>query len=223
MTTRLPIPVYLEIGKKKVFASAIDWPGWSRSAKDIGTALESLTLYAPRYAKVVEATFAFVPPQRPNFEIKETLTGNSTTDFGAPDAVSHADQRSIDEQESKRLRAILELCWTAFDSVVVTAAGMPLRKGPRGGGREVDGVVAHVIEGDRSYLVRLGGKFVGSNVDSAIGDLRTTMLETFTKSAKGEIAKMGPRGGVRWPPRFFVRRSAWHVLDHAWEIEDRLQ
>ncbi len=22
--------------------------------------------------------------------------------------------------------------------------------------------------------------------------------------------------------RYFVRRTAWHVLDHLWEIEDRL-
>ena len=29
-------------------------------------------------------------------------------------------------------------------------------------------------------------------------------------------------GGERWPALFAVRRSAWHALDHAWEIEDRL-
>lgn len=24
-----------------------------------------------------------------------------------------------------------------------------------------------------------------------------------------------------WPPRYAARRIAWHVLDHAWQIEDR--
>jgi hypothetical protein len=23
------------------------------------------------------------------------------------------------------------------------------------------------------------------------------------------------------PPRYAIRRIAWHVLDHAWEIEDK--
>jgi hypothetical protein len=41
--------------------------------------------------------------------------------------------------------------------------------------------------------------------------------------ARGELPERGPRGGARWTPRSFVRRVAWHVLDHAWEIEDRLQ
>ena len=24
-----------------------------------------------------------------------------------------------------------------------------------------------------------------------------------------------------WPPRYASRRLIWHILDHAWEIEDR--
>jgi hypothetical protein len=28
-------------------------------------------------------------------------------------------------------------------------------------------------------------------------------------------------GEKRWPPRYVARRMAWHLLDHAWEIEDR--
>jgi hypothetical protein len=38
----------------------------------------------------------------------------------------------------------------------------------------------------------------------------------------GELPDFGPRGGERWPALFAIRRSAWHALDHAWEIEDRL-
>jgi hypothetical protein len=42
-------------------------------------------------------------------------------------------------------------------------------------------------------------------------------------AASGEMPETGPRGGALWKPRYFVRRSAWHILDHAWEIEDRLE
>ena len=31
-----------------------------------------------------------------------------------------------------------------------------------------------------------------------------------------------PPDGGKWPPRYAARRIAWHALDHAWEIEDRV-
>jgi len=34
-----PIPVYIESGAKKVFACAVDFPGWCRSGKDEASAL----------------------------------------------------------------------------------------------------------------------------------------------------------------------------------------
>ena len=27
--------------------------------------------------------------------------------------------------------------------------------------------------------------------------------------------------GSSWMPAYFLRRAAWHVLDHAWEIQDK--
>ena len=27
--------------------------------------------------------------------------------------------------------------------------------------------------------------------------------------------------GATWPLGYAVRRFAWHVLDHAWEVEDK--
>ena len=47
--------------------------------------------------------------------------------------------------------------------------------------------------------------------------------KSFDAAVQGEYPVEGPRGGVRWSPRYFVRRVAWHALDHAWEIEDRLK
>jgi len=54
-----------------------------------------------------------------------------------------------------------------------------------------------------------------------IEQTRSAVLEGLAASAGGKIAARGPRGGVRWKPRFFVRRLLWHALDHLWEIEDR--
>jgi len=42
------IRVVVEGGAKRVFASAVDWPGWARSGRDEAAALEALLAYAPR-------------------------------------------------------------------------------------------------------------------------------------------------------------------------------
>ena len=56
--------VYLEIGKKRTFAGAIDWPGWCRSGPDEASALQALFDYGPRYARVLKAKeFTFQAPK----------------------------------------------------------------------------------------------------------------------------------------------------------------
>lgn len=51
---------------------------------------------------------------------------------------------------------------------------------------------------------------------------RQTVLDALESAVKNGLPEKGPRGGKIWPARYFVRRVGWHVLDHAWEIEDRL-
>ena len=46
------IAVSVEATPKKAFATAVDWPGWSRSGKTEELALAALADYAPRYAVV---------------------------------------------------------------------------------------------------------------------------------------------------------------------------
>lgn len=220
--------VYLEIGSKRVFAVALDWPGWCRSGRDAGAAMRSLVEYGPRYERVLrEAEIEFSPPGDPlALDIVERLEGNTTTDFGAPDVVPSSDSEPLGDAELRRLEALLKACWAAFDAAAALAEGKELRKGPRGGGRDLEGVISHVQGAEAGYLSRLGGK---SGVKAGEGDPRAALertrqavLETLQPSARGEIPAQGPRGGARWSPRFFVRRAAWHVLDHAWELEDRV-
>jgi hypothetical protein len=221
------IDVYLETGKKKTFGGAIEWPGWSRSGRDESGALQALLEAGPRYARVLKAAgIDFKPPEDISaFEIVERLPGTSTTDFGAPDAAPQADEGPVDEERLRFFGSVLKASWSAFEAAVRSAQGKELAKGPRGGGREVDGIVRHVLGAEAGYLSRLGGKFKVDESRDPVEELRRareTVLETLGQAAGGEIPATGPRGGQRWSPGYFARRSAWHILDHAWEIEDRM-
>jgi hypothetical protein len=222
------IDVYLEIGQKRIFAGAINWPGWCRSGRDEESALQALVDYGARYARVVRAKeFKFRAPANASaFRVVERLKGNATTDFGAPDLAPTGDKLPIKDAELKRLQKILKACWRALDAAARSAEGKALRKGPRGGGRELDAVVRHVLGSEASYVSSLGWKVTQDETAELSEELKRTrkaILEGLTAAAHGEIAERGPRGGIRWKPRYFVRRVAWHVLDHAWEIEDRIR
>ncbi len=190
--------VYLERGRTWTFACALDWPGWARRGRGDEAALEELTAYAPRYAEVVPAFAAG------ELHVIGALAGTPTTDFGAPDARGPWDDLPVDlDLLADRLQA----CWAAFDRVVA-ASGPALRKGPRGGGRDRDAIAGHVQEGERSY-----GRKLGPRVPP-----RTPWGEQ--RAAYDLAVRSGaPDGG--WPVRYAVRRFAWHVLDHAWEIQDK--
>jgi hypothetical protein len=216
------INVYLEIGTRRTFAAAMDWPGWCRVGKDEASALQALFDYGLRYATVLRpARLGFhIPKDISEFNIVERLKGNTTTDFGAPDVAPKSDAKALDDLELRRLQKILKACWRAFDSAIEQATDKTLSTGPRGGGRPLDGIVEHVLGSEKGYLSQLGGKT--PDPGSAVVT-REAVLETLKASAHGEIAGYGPRGGRRWSPQYFIRREAWHVLDHVWEIEDRLK
>lgn len=220
------IAVFLEAGKKKTFAGAVRWPGWCRWGGDEASALAALAESAPRYARALTDVGLDAPAAADpaSFEIVERLEGNATTDFGAPAAVPASDAQAVDGAELERLQALLRASWRAFDGACARAAGRELLKGPRGGGRDLEGIARHVLEAEAGYLSRLGWKPAGAPTDDpaeAMERVRRAALEGLAASARGELPDRGPRGGIRWKPRTFVRRVAWHALDHAWEIEDR--
>jgi hypothetical protein len=221
------IDVYLEIGRKRTFAGASDWPGWCRSGRDETSALQALFDYGPRYARILRTVrLGFKAPDDVSaFTMTERLEGNATTDFGAPDMAPSSDSEPVNSVELQRLQRILKACWRAFDTNVKAATGKALRTGPRGGGRELEGIIQHVLGSDAGYLAQLGWKLERADVgdlDKQLDQTRQAILKALASAARGEIPARGPRGGVRWKPRYFVRRVAWHVLDHAWEIEDRV-
>jgi hypothetical protein len=220
------IPVYLEVGSKRTFAAAIDWPGWCRSGRDEASALEALVSYGPRYAHALHAVHLDIdlPALSSELLVTERLKGTTTTDFGAPDAVPTADDRPIDAEELGRLGALLKACWLAFDAATIVAGDKPLRKGPRGGGRGLPGIVDHVVDANKAYLSKLAWHPATDPEASPAAQMHHMLddvLNALGAAAAGELPSRGPRGGKLWVPRYFVRRVAWHVLDHAWEVEDR--
>ena len=217
---------YLEIGQKRVFAAALDWPGWCRSGRDEDAALRALLDYAPRYAAVAKrAGLPFSSPDSTAvFTIMERLPGGATTDFGAPEAIPASDRRPLSSAELARFGALLAACWSVYDAIAAAAAGVELRKGPRGGGRELEAITHHVLDGEQGYLSRLAWKIDKNKATDLNEEMRLTRqatMDALSAAERGQIPERGPRGGVIWPARYFVRRVAWHVLDHAWEIMDR--
>jgi hypothetical protein len=220
------IEVYVEIGSKKIFAGAVDWSGFTRSGRDEKSAIQTLVDYGSRYAIALALNgIEFIPPIQPeNLNVIERHTGNATTDFGAPAVILDADREPLSQKEFERLKGILQACWEAFDNALSRATGRTLRKGPRGGGRELEMIVEHVVGADVAYLGRLpwkSPKLDQTNSSEAIGIIRQIILEALEAGVNGRLPGQGPRGGSVWPLRYFIRRVAWHALDHAWEIEDR--
>jgi len=211
--------VYLEIGQRRVFAGAIEWPGWCRIGRDEAEALDALAVYGKRYeAAISRARLGFEPTS--SFTIVERLTGGPITDFGAPEARPKADSRPLSAAELDRQTALLRACWATFDAAVKTHARATLRKGPRGGGRDLATIVDHVYGADRAYLSAIGGQYQKVGHDD-MARLRDAIVGRLAATVRGEPAAKTKRTKPLWPPRYCVRRSAWHALDHAWEIEDR--
>lgn len=152
----------------------------------------------------------------------ERLKGGGGTDFGVPGEAPAADHTDLEVADIERQAAILRACWAALDSAAAAAHGVILRKGPRGGGRDLDKILGHVLEAERAYIMQLGSRPPkGDGSASQVVVEREAAVEAFAARALGRPLS-DPRQTRRpWSPRYFVRRAAWHVLDHAWEIEDR--
>jgi hypothetical protein len=207
--------VYVEVGNRRVFASAADWPGWARAGKDEKSALEALAAAEPRYAPVPKAArIAFIPSAA--YDVVERLPGNATTDFGAPGAIAKAEFRRLTKKEAGRLSALVAASWTVLDGIVEKSPAS-LRKGPRGGGRDRDEIVEHVLGAEVAYAHKLGLRLnqpAGRDM-AAVREHRNAIVAGLRAGTRG----LSERG---WPARYAARRMAWHALDHAWEIEDRI-
>jgi hypothetical protein len=208
--------VYLERGPKRTFACALDWPGWCRVARGDDEALGMLADYAPRYAKVAARAGVTFPARADDFEVVAQVKGTMTTDFGAPDAPAPSDAQPVGAAEAKRMAALLDASWHELAAVAATSPAS-LRKGPRGGGRDRDAMIEHVVNAERAYARKLDVRMSAPEWrDDGVEELRRRILAVVSRPSDGR-----PVIARGWPVRYMVRRMAWHVLDHAWEMEDR--
>lgn len=218
-STSAALPVYLEEGTQRVFAVAVDWPGWARPGRNAEAALAALARYRDRYADAVGAAgFELPAPDAdPAVQVVARIPGNATTDFGAPGVVPDLDRVPWTTADADRQARLVAACWARLDDV---AAGAPaeLRKGPRGGGRDRDAIVAHVLDAEHAYRRKAGLKLPAPKDRAGTDALREQFLDLLRSA--GALDE-GTVEGSGWPLPYTARRTAWHALDHAWEIEDR--
>jgi hypothetical protein len=219
------IAVCLEVTPKEAVASALDWPGWCRSGLDEGAALEVLTSYARRYAPIAEQAGGSFPSTIA-FDVVERVPGGPTTAFAAPECrrpfpqmTAEADRATVTPATARRLVGLVTAARATFDEVAA-ASPAELRKGPRGGGRDRDKLIEHVIGAETAYARKLGIKLKQPAIDdiAAIEELRQAIAAVV--AAPSDSSPAVPTG---WTARYAARRIAWHVLEHAWEMQDRAE
>ena len=214
------IRVMLEIGPKgkRTVAVAPDWPGLARGAKTGEAAIERLQAYLPRYAPVAKLAgmeAAFTPSTI--IDVVERYPGTGSTDFwGISFAFSSIDRQEMSSEELERELTLLQACWAFFDGVR-SRVSAEMQRGPRGGGRDRDHIVRHTFGTERGWAEKLGvhtpeGAMLTDEGLKAHRDAYRTAIRAF--HAQGKLART-------WPLRYLIRHTAFHTLDHAWEMEDK--
>ncbi|MFL5733938.1 MAG: hypothetical protein ACJ78Q_12145 [Chloroflexia bacterium] len=215
--------VTLEIGPKgkKVVAVAADWPGLERGATSGEAAIERLLSYAPRYAPVaklagMEAAFA-TNTTSSAVDVVESYPGTGSTDFwGISFAFSGIDQQAVSGEALERELRLMRACWVFFDDVR-SRVSAEMQRGPRGGGRDRDRIVRHTLFTEQDWAKKLGvlvpeGVTLTNEELSAYRDAYCSAIRAF--HSEGKMART-------WPLRYLIRHTAFHTLDHAWEMEDK--
>jgi hypothetical protein len=215
-----PVRVMLEQGKKKrVVACAFEWPGWDRSAKIGEDVLSVLAAYRPRYAKVAElAGFGAEFGATGKLKVVEHVEGNGMTDYyGVSGRAAAPENDPMTDAECERKIALLRASWTTFDDAAARVS-TELRKGPRGGGREKDHIIRHVNGAEiHEFAPKVGVKVALETRDDP--DALAAYRDAFLEGIREHHARDEPARS--WALQFLIRRCTWHMLDHAWELEDR--
>jgi hypothetical protein len=211
--------VMVELGKKKAVGVALDWPGWNRSGRSEAEALQVLAAYRPRYAKVAKlAGLADEFRAAGDMAVVERIAGTGMTDFyGLSFRSTETEHEPISEAACERRIALLRASWTYFDDVA-SRVSAELRKGPRGGGRDRDKIVRHANGTEIVEFAKRVGVITPLDARERPGDLRAHR-DAFCAAIRDYNARGVP--ARTWTVQFVIRHAAYHILDHAWEMEDR--
>lgn len=215
-----PIRVMVERGRKKrTVASAFDWPGWDRFAKTEADALAVLERYRPRYAAVARrAGLGASFDAAGELDVVERLEGTGMTDYyGVSCRSATPEHDPMTEAECERKIALLRACWATFDEVAARVSP-DLRLGPRGGGRDRDQIVRHANGAEIAEFAKKVGVVVDLDTRQDQGRLQA-YRDAFAEAIREHAARGEP--ARTWTLPLLIRRCAYHMLDHAWEMEDR--
>ena len=219
----MPVRTVIERGPKgrKSVAFGVDWPGWSRGAKDPGLALETLESYRERYRPVtVLARMAREFDAAGPLEIVEDHVGTGGTDFwGISYAPSATEQGPMTDAEFKRAITLLRACWEFFDGVAARVSP-EMRKGPRGGGRDRDRIIRHTIRTESEDFAKQVGLRIPEEAALTPDGLRQHRKD-YVAAMRAYNAGEIERRMRSWTLPFLIRHSAYHTLDHAWEMQDK--
>lgn len=217
----MPVRTVLERGPKgkKVVAYALDWPGWSRGAVTPELALEVLDSYRARYRPVaLAAGVAGELDTAGPLEVVEDRVGAGSTDFwGISFSPSSLESEPMEGPELDRKIDLLRACWGFFDTVAARVSA-EMRKGPRGGGRDRDEIIAHTLRVESlDFAKRLGLRAPDASTltPGRLRDYRESYVAAMRAYNAGEGKRMRS-----WNLPFLIRHSAFHTMDHAWEMED---
>ncbi len=207
-------------GKKSV-AFSLDWPGWSRGAKTPELALETLETYRARYRPVAElAGLAREFDAAGPLEVVEDRVGTGSTDFwGISFSPSSTEQGPMSDEALDRGLTLLQACWAYFDAVAARVSP-EMRRGPRGGGRQRDEIIRHVVRVESEDFARKVGLRIPEGGALTPEGLRRHR-ETYVAAMRAYNAGRYERPMRSWTLPFLIRHSGFHTLDHAWEMEDK--
>ena len=218
----MPVRTVIERGPKgkRSVAFSLDWLGWSRGAKTAELALETLASYRDRYRPIADLAgmgreFDAAGP----LEVVEDRVGPGSTDFwGISFAASSTEQGPMTAGEFDRAIKLLRAAWAYFDGVAARVSP-ELRKGSRGGGRDRDRIISHVIRWESENLASGVGLKIpeeGAMTPDGLREYRDAYVEAMRAYNAGE----GKRMRSSTLP-YLIRHCAFHNLDHAWEMEDK--
>lgn len=218
----MPVRTVVERGPKgrKAAAFALDWPGWSRGAKTSELAVNELAAYRSRYRPVaVSAGLGAQFDGSGPLEVVEQRDGPGSTDFwGISFAPSSLETEPMADALLNRNIALLRACWEFFDATAARVSA-EMRKGPRGGGRDRDTIYRHTVRTESEDFAKRLGLRIPEHAALTPDGLRAHR-ESYVAAMYAYNGGEGKRM-KSWNLPFLIRHSAFHVLDHAWEMQDK--
>ena len=219
----MPVRTVIERGPKgkKCVTFALDWPGWERGAKTSDVALETLESYRDRYRPIASVAgmageFEAAGP----LDIVEDRVGPGSVDFwGISFSPSSTEHGEMTEADFERAIKLLRASWTFFDGVAAQVSPQ-MQKGPRGGGRERDEIIRHVIRTESQDFAKGVGLRIEDG-EALIPNGLAQYRDDYVEHMRAYNAGQSQKRMRSWTLPYLIRHSAFHTLDHAWEMQDK--